>query len=188
MDHPFGIYPAGSDPALYKIIKVFCDSRICQLHGMAGIYNTCFFILASQDQYTSPGIEQKAPVINLLHINHLPPGINPHKLFCNRCLFYPHPSRLLICPQLRPVSGHQSILIQPPLRPGPESLENQASFWLSCGHIALNFSCSGACVPARISVWQRHGRNPNNMPGSWWEDMFCRRPGRFSVSGKCPRR
>lgn len=74
------------------------------------------------------------------YINHLPPGINPHNLFCNRCLFYLHPSRPLICPQLRSVSGRQSILIQTPLRPGPESLENQASLRLSCGHITLNFS------------------------------------------------
>ena len=75
-----------------------------------------------------------------------------------------------------------------PLKPGLESLEKQAYFWLSCGHITLNFSCSGACVPARISVWQRRGRNPNNTPGWWWEDMPCRRPGSFFVSGKCPRR
>ena len=45
------------------------------------------------------------------------------------------PPDFSVCPQLRAVSGRRSILIQPPLKPGSEILENQASFWLSCGHI-----------------------------------------------------
>lgn len=46
-----------------------------------------------------------------------------------------------------------------------KTFQGQASFWLSCGHITPVSACSGACVPARISVWQRRGRNPNSMPG-----------------------
>lgn len=94
MNHPFGIDPVGPDPALYKIIKIFCNSCVCQLHGMTGIYNTRFFILASQNQYTGPGIEQKAPVINLLHIYGLCERVDPHNIRCNLDFFFfdTHPS------------------------------------------------------------------------------------------------
>lgn len=94
VDHPFGIVPAGPDPAPHKIVKIFCDSRICQLHGMAGIYKTCFLILAAQDQHAGLWIEQEAPVADLLHVNGLRPGIDPHDLRHNRYFFYKHPSKL----------------------------------------------------------------------------------------------
>ena len=46
-----------------------------------------------------------------------------------------------------------------------KALENQGLLRLSCGHIMVGFAASGVCVPARISVLHRPGRQRNNMPG-----------------------
>ena len=39
-----------------------------------------------------------------------------------------------------------------------KALENQGLLRLSCGHIMVGFAASGVCVPARISVLHRPGR------------------------------
>lgn len=167
MNNSIWITPAGADPPTDKIIKIFCDSGADKFLGMAGRQAFGSSILPSEYKDSSFGIIQKAPVIDLPHINRLPPGINPHDFFCdcNFFLFYPHPSCLPVCPQLKAVSGSQSILIQLSLKPALKSLENQASFPLSCGHITPDSAVPGVCAPARISVLQKSGKNQNNMPG-----------------------
>lgn len=94
MDHPFGIVPASPDPAPYKAIKILYDTSSRQFFRMAAWKSLRFSKLFSQDQRTGLWIEQKAPVVDLLHVNGLRPGIDPHDLWHNRYFFYRHPSKL----------------------------------------------------------------------------------------------